>query len=296
VEPALPIDPEAIRMITAGQSSDQSGLQAMTQMVPATTVGGKADNVHFLLPLPPGIPAEALDLFGFWTYEFRVGHANLWSTAQGRYGRPLRVTGVQHPAPHLICVPNRNKSALTVSAPYATTVYNGVRVYNIELGDPQTKLWFMLYAQVMRADGAVWRNVLIGREEGKLMPPSAPILLQATPDLNSKLLMDPSTLSSSTPGPATAQAVVHSVNREPRGSATFLQATIAAALKQLGLPLNSALSVLAVEILPGPLSTRRLDVAGAAPTHTSGDDPLGIGLGTRRILRTSPLASVPPIC
>jgi hypothetical protein len=296
VEPALSIDPEAIRVITAGQSSDQSGLQAMTQLVPASTINGKADNVHFLLPLPPGISAEALDLFGFWTYEFRVGHAGLWSTAQGRYGRPLRVTGVQHPAPHLICTPNRDKTALSVSAPYATTVYNGVRVYDLQLGDPQTVLWFMLYAQVIRADGAVWRNVLLSRKQGTLLPPPPPILLQSTPPLNSKLLIN---TSSPPPAPAASPAaspVTHSINREPRGFATFTQAEIEAALTELGLPSNSALSVLAVELLPGPLNEPVFFAADVQQQQHVTEDPLGTGLGTRRILRTSPLAQAPPIC
>ena len=54
---------------------------------------------HYLLPIPPGLHSESDELFGFFTYEFRVGHANIWSTAQGRFGRTLRATGIQHPAP-----------------------------------------------------------------------------------------------------------------------------------------------------------------------------------------------------
>ena len=40
-------------------------------------------------------PAE---LFGFYVYELRVGHTDrIWCTAQGRFGHPTRVNGVQHP-------------------------------------------------------------------------------------------------------------------------------------------------------------------------------------------------------
>ena len=57
--------------------------------------------VHFLVPLPDGISPAALDLFGFWSYELRVGHL-LWSTAQGRFGRPFSVRGVQRPCRQLM--------------------------------------------------------------------------------------------------------------------------------------------------------------------------------------------------
>src|SRR5690606_30853539 len=108
-DPPLPIDPEYIRSITPGQTDDMAGLSAMQAMEKASG----NDDVHYLLPLPPGLHAESPELFGFFTYEFRIGHGhwshatdeqeNLWSTAQGRFGRPLRVTGLQHPAPTLLC-------------------------------------------------------------------------------------------------------------------------------------------------------------------------------------------------
>ena len=43
-----------------------------------------------MVPLPPGINPDAPELFGFWTYELRIGHKLIWSTAQARFGRPLR--------------------------------------------------------------------------------------------------------------------------------------------------------------------------------------------------------------
>lgn len=308
VEPPLPVDPEPIRAIFAGQSSDDSGLDAMIPLIPALASGGP-DGVHFILPLPDGIPSEALDLFGFWTYEFRVGHANEWSTAQGRYGRPLRVTGIQHPAPHLICSPNRNKQQLFVSAPYATTVLNGAQVYDLELGDPQTVIWFMLYAQVLQADGASHRNVLLAHQQGTLLPDPPPLLVNIPPGLGrleaSGSPGRPATPTSvtslavaETPSLALAVANIHSINREPRAFTVFSQKSVEGLLAALSLPPNSPVSVLAVELLPGPLHTRgfRRDTAADPAAAEAREDPLGTQLGLRRILRTSPLTQVPEIC
>jgi hypothetical protein len=52
-------------------------------------------------------------------------------------------------------------------------------------------------------------------------------------------------------------------------------------LADLTLGSDTPLSCLAVEIFPGGVPTQ---------------DPLGVGLGQERILRTSPLVPVPPIC
>lgn len=164
-EPALPIDPEYIRAITPGQTDDMAGMGAMQAMEKASG----ADNLHYLLPLPPGLHAESPELFGFFTYEFRVGHAHghmekpdpkgdLWSTAQGRFGRPLRVTGMQHPAPNLLCNVNRDKDRVYVTAPYAKAVWRG---RNVTCDPPRTQLHGLLYAQVRQADGKGYRNILL---------------------------------------------------------------------------------------------------------------------------------------
>jgi hypothetical protein len=118
----------------------------MTQLVPALAQlgpGGKPEPVrHFLLPIPPGITPDSPELFGFWTYELRVGHAGTglsnWSTAQARFGRPLRVTGVQHPAPVLKCLVSRGPDGVRASAPFATPVLNGQRQFSF--GQPWTKM------------------------------------------------------------------------------------------------------------------------------------------------------------
>ncbi len=268
IEPPLAIDPELVREISSGQSSDKSGLDAMTQMVPADKLGVGKSGTFFLLPLPPGLSSEDLELFGFWTYEFRVGHAKYWSTAQGRYGRPLRVTGIQHPAPHLICSVQRSKSGVSATAPYAVTIYNGNRLYNFDVGDPQTRLWFLLYAQVLQADAASYRNVLLERLAGV-------------------------TQRRAKGGPNNPE---HGPGMGPIAGAQFTAAEINNRLALLGLPLTTALSVLAVEVLPGPLNIPDAAGAGAPAAQAPVEDPLGIQLGVRRIMRTSPLTAVPAIC
>lgn len=159
-EPALPIDPEPMRIITADSANDLAGLNAMQPMEKSTS-----SDRHYLLPLPPGLHANADELFGFFTYEFRVGHFRnkdtqemVWTTAQGRFGRRLRVTGVQHPAPTLTCMPNRDNDKLWVTAPYAVAVNNGK---NVTATPPRTQLWALLYAQVKQADNRDYRNILL---------------------------------------------------------------------------------------------------------------------------------------
>lgn len=160
-EPPLAIDPEYLRVITPNQSDDMAGLSAMQPMEKAND----DDDIHYLLPMPPGLNPESDELFGFFTYEFRVGHGhwsdredNLWSTAQGRFGRPLRITGMQHPAPTLTCLPNRDNDLLYVSAQYAQAVWNGK---NVTSNPPRTKLYALLYAQVKQADDLDFRNILL---------------------------------------------------------------------------------------------------------------------------------------
>ena len=63
-----------------------------------------------------------------------------------------------------------NADGIYATAPYANTVYNGRRIYDYQAGDPQTRIWFMLYAQVLQADGASWRNVLLTHKEGFTLP------------------------------------------------------------------------------------------------------------------------------
>ena len=159
-DPALPIDPELIRVITEDSSNDLAGIQAMQPMKKSTS-----SDRHYLLPLPPGLHADADEMFGFFTYELRLGHYRnpnteemVWTTAQGRFGRRLRVTGMQHPAPTLTCMPNRDREKLWVTAPYAVAVHEGK---NVTADPPRTQLWALLYAQVTQADNKDYRNILL---------------------------------------------------------------------------------------------------------------------------------------
>jgi hypothetical protein len=67
------------------------------------------------------------------------------------------------------------------------------------------------------------------------------------------------------------------------GQARFPQTKVSGLLASLGLARSASVSVLAAELLPEPI----VDRIG---------DPLGTGLGQVRILRTSPLTPVPPVC
>lgn len=173
-DPPLPIDPEYIRMITPGQTDDMAGLSAMQAMEKASD----DDDIHYLLPIPPGLHPESPELFGFFTYEFRIGHGhwsngeegkeNLWSTAQGRFGRPLVIAGMQHPAPTLLCNVNRDTDKVYVNAPYAKAVWKGK---NVTSDPPRTQLHCVLYAQVKQADRLEYRNILLDEKLMTLVRP-----------------------------------------------------------------------------------------------------------------------------
>jgi hypothetical protein len=242
-EPPLPLDPEEIRVIEQGQSADFAGLNAMQ---PLTQSSG-SDNCY-LLPLPPGMNQDSPELLGFFVYELRVGHDKRWCTAQARFGRPLRVAGVQHPAPPLRCTVSRHADVVRVSGPFATPVLGGRNVRRVP---PNTQMQALLYAQVLQVDGQSWRNILILRAVGFVLQPR--ILVQE----DAHLL------------PALAQ---------------FQQPDIVKALGSLGLPLDSPLSVVLVEMLPPHLLAEH-----AVPVPP----PL---LGGNRILRASVLTPVPAIC
>jgi len=307
---AIALDPEPIRTITPDSANDDAGMAAMTKLIPST-----ASPVHFLVPLPSGISPSALDLFGFWTYELRCGHLQ-WSTAQGRFGRPLRVAGVQHPCPPLTAnveridtTPNGGsvvQPCISATANLAQTVLNGVSL-TVPTA-PQTEIWFLLYAQLRRADGEAWRNLLLAKLPG-LLPQYNDVGGAGLPQQGQSI-------------PVTA---------------VFAQSAIDDILHALRLPANAPLSVLAVELfgkeadvidtyyseevpgLPSGASTglsASLLAAGLAAQvsaskaaavssssnvavqedHFVADDPLGEQLGGQRILRVSPLTPVRAVC
>ena len=153
------IDPELIRVITPGHSDDRAGLNAMQQMIPCAHPD-RENPRHFLLPLPTGMTGDAPELFGFFTYEICVGHKDTWSTAQGRFGRTIRLSGVQHPAPALVCSVSRNDQGVSVTAPYARAVLEGKELTT----GYATEAWALLYAQVKTVDNKDHRNILLSRK------------------------------------------------------------------------------------------------------------------------------------
>jgi hypothetical protein len=341
-EPPLPIDPEPIRVVIDGATNDLAGLTAMQPMEKATD-----SDVHYLLPLPAGLHANADEMFGFFTYEFRLGHymdlreeleekRMVWTTAQGRFGRPLSATGIQHPAPALTCTVQRDENKLWVSAPYAVAVFDG---RNVTADPPRTQLWCLLYAQARQADNLDWRNILLDdkqldwRVEVEDKPYRNRFL--EYDDAQRRILKNitirnfKDELNYAKFGGIYKLADQTKSNKDAakRGTAAWSNSEISQSLALLGLPNDSPLSVLVVEFLPVITNifdaVSRLDKQGVnenlrgVPSHpevpttrlaaerlrriqTQRDletpSPASDELGQRRILRTSPLTEVPFVC
>lgn len=223
-EPPLPIDPEPIRVIVPLQSDDRAGIAAMPPLIESDS------SVHFMLPLPPGLPDDAPELFGFFTYEFRVMHDDPWCTAQGRFGPPLRVSGIQHPAPGLSCMVTRSSAGIVASAPYANPVHDGRSVRPFP---PATEIHVMLYAQVHQSDHQDFRNVLLSHKPARFRHSRTDVRQGALDALFA--------------------------------DATWSAGEIALMLDGLTLGTETPLSCLAVETLPG--GTPRPDPLGADLGH-----------------------------
>jgi hypothetical protein len=206
-EAPLAIDPEWVRVIVHGQADDRSGIAALQPMIPSDSP------LHWRLPLPAGLDAASPELFGFFTYELRVGHFDMWSTAQGRFGPPLRVAGVQHPPPVLPCTVLRNTNGIRVSAPFALSVLDGQPA---QPEPPFSQIWVLLYAQAEQIDGADKRNVLLGRK----------------------------------PAPWPRRTFERARASDAYGEASFGTTEVELALRSLGFARTAPLSVLAVEMLP----------------------------------------------
>lgn len=236
----IALDPEWVRVITPGQVQDLAGLSAMQQLEPADN-----SKTQFLVPLPHNTDPASPELFSFYTYEIRVGHGAgapsdpFWSTAQARFGQPLVLEGVQHPAPELACsVFYGEDGKITARAPYASPYLGQKRVMPVKVN---TQIWFVLYARIMQADAKSWRNVQIDIKQ--------------------------------------AHRLKHadSASIMPQSEAIWLCDEINYSLSLAGFKEGTALTVLAVELLPEP--------------NGSFIDPLGGDLGQVRVLRTSPLAN-----
>ena len=350
-EPSLPIDPESIRVITHNQSNDDAGLDAM-QPMEMSTGPGKDANRFYLLPLPPGLHPESPEMFGFFTYEIRVGHYRhsdataqhakgdpVWTCAQARYGRPLRVPGVQHPAPTLTCSVNRDEEKLYVTAPYAVAVHSGK---NVTADPPRSEIWALLYAQVKQADNKEFRNILL---DDRVLAVNLRVEHDKAANWNKSYTAEQrnalklAALRNFKDSVAYADsrhmlklADPSSVNPDATkfGTTIWVHAEVTQLLAQYGLPPDSPLSVLCVEILPHitniyehvrglhkrelrekirtMVGNTRLPSDGAldegvasrssmlSSTTFNEDRPLSDQLGQYRILRTSPLMKVPYVC
>ncbi len=330
-EPSLPIDPEYIRVITPGQSDDEAGISAMQPMEKALD-----SDKHYLLPIPPGLHSESDELFGFFTYEFRVGHANIWSTAQGRFGRVLRATGIQHPAPTLTCICNRDEEKLYVTAPYAVAVHDGK---NVTSNPPRTTLWALLYAQVKQADNKDFRNVLLNEKKldwrVRVEHKKGVRWIEKYDDKEINTLKYISLNNwNNEISYNNLQHVIQltnysSINKDSTkyGTTIWSNQEINQILELFGLPLDVSLSVLCVEMLPhitniyehiNSLNNQKTKTNLGKVINTDNlpneeeisyrsslnnlsavlNDvkPLSDQLGEFRILRTSPLTEVPYVC
>lgn len=342
-EPSLLIDPEYVRVISHNQSADEAGLDAMQPMTKATGPDKDADR-FYLLPIPTGLHPESPELFGFFTYEFRVGHYRysddsphhaekdpVWTCAQGRYGRALRVPGIQHPAPTLSCVVDRDQDKLYVTAPYAVAVHNGK---DVSATPPRSAIWALLYAQVKQVDNSEYRNVLL---DDRML--SADLQVEHDRHVNwaktytveqrnalklAALRNFNGVLAHAGLAEVLKPAALSTTNRDATksGIAIWSNDEVTQLLEKYGLPPDSPLSVLCVEVLPQITNLRdhvsalhKPDVRqslrtliGSAPlaeamgaarqASLSFDEPRPMtnDLGHCRILRTSPLTKVPYIC
>jgi len=249
-----PLDPEFVRVIRPEQVQDLSGLGVAQRLIPCKPVAGDPVR-HYLLPLPPTLNSAPPELFGFFTYEFTVSHDVVdtehpwWCTAQSRFGPPLVLEGVQHPAPALPIDIYRDPvfGGYTVSSAFARPVKEGVNYMPLI---PATDIWIVVYARVARADGENWQNIKLEVRRA----------LQRRQRL----------------------ARGSNVGGARRAEVQFTDVELAELLKAYGLPEETPLTFLAVELLPEPNGTF------AAPL--SGD------LGDVRILRTSRLVPAGDRC
>ena len=267
------LDPELVRVVSPGQSDDFAGLTAMQRLVPAQDSAR-----HFIVPLPPGTYPDSPELFGFYTYEIRVGHDKgspsrpFWSTAQARFGTPVVLDGVQHPCAPLRCNVFRAKTGILASSSYAKAFHQGT---NLQAIPPNTRIWFVLYAQVHQADGSSMRNIELDKREGRILQRREMGLLKSQTGIN--LLGGLSAVSFSA-----GRQVTQNLEVEIQAHALWQQDEVVALLKDIGLPEDAPLSLLGVELLPASNGTF--------------DDPLGANVGQVRILRTSTLYPVDSLC
>jgi hypothetical protein len=218
-------------------------------------------------------------------------------------------------------------------------VHNGK---NVTADPPRTEIWALLYSQVKQADNKEYRNILLDDrvlaanmrvEHDKTVSWKAKYtqeerwLLQRASARNFK-----DDIGQALSGPAFKLADRATANKDATkyGTAIWLDGEVIQLLHQYGLPANSPLSVLCVEILPHITnvydhvsSLHREDVRNKMRAMVGGSQfpaeqdmkrglafktmamqsvsfneprPLKDQLGQYRILRTSPLMKVPFVC
>ncbi|MDO9376545.1 MAG: hypothetical protein Q7T76_19120 [Ferruginibacter sp.] len=293
------LDPEFIRVITPEMGVEHNGLKAMQRMIKS-----KDPSRHFyLLPIPPGLHAESPELFGFFTQEFRFGHSDrVWSTAQARFGLPLRIAGLQHPAPILTCMLTRNEKELSISAPYAKAVFNG---QDVTSNPPRTAIYSLLYAQVKQADGSDYRNILLTELEltPKALIPEAELFrqfifarirqieLQKLADYEEGPTPEHYNLAVLAQETAAAfQLEKQRLVREAHGA--WSNGQIESILDLYGLPADAALSVVCVEVF-GQITNIREQINNLDFSDTSENLPgtlKRVG-ATRRIIKDNVLVN-----
>jgi hypothetical protein len=285
-EPPINLDPETVRVVRPGQPFDLSGLEAMQAMIPANTAAGEKP-VHFLLPLPPGIYPDSEELFGFFTYEFRVGHRDTlkWSTAQGRFGSPLRLTGVQHPAPPMLLSTIRDRDKVLVTTRHAQSFFQGK---NVTPARPRTDIYACLYAQVLQADGIHYRNILI--DKIVMLKPFFTIDMDEIEGYN-KRKKDSEDISKPFTPP---ESPVLLPGTPPQAVGFWNMKLIREKLRFLGINENASLSVLTIELMPRN-NFHNNEIPGPN-FFVQPLPPQDLSLDEIRILRTSRLSPVMETC
>ena len=136
----------------------------------------------------------------------------------------------------------------------------------------------MLYAQVMQADAAQMRNIL---------------LAEARLDIPKREQTDVKKFLAERPGIPirTFNGLAVNLDEPETGTFTWSQNEIRQLLAQFHLSPDTRLSVLGIEMMP---RYDRFIVLGEAPDTSI--RPLSRELGQYRILRTSPLVAAPEVC
>ena len=111
---------------------------------------------------------------------------------------------------------------IVCSADLAQTVLNGRSLTNKQ--QPQTQIWFLLYAQLRRADGKAYRNLLLDKRQGEQI------------------------VATSVTGAPLQQTAGVAQQQSISVTAAYSQSAVNTILSQLSLPANTPLSVLAVEL------------------------------------------------